>query len=73
MPPGEPAIDLEGHDPPGAAHELPRERALAGADLDDEVRGRGGDEIDDRARDAGVAEKVLAEGTPLSRPHALAP
>src|SRR2546425_8460525 len=35
QPRDEPAIDLEGDDAAGAARELARERALAGANLDD--------------------------------------
>src|SRR2546425_1444280 len=73
QPRDEPAIDLESDDAAGAARELARERALAGADLDDEVPPRGRDEVDDRAGDPGVAEEVLAERAPPSRVHAPAP
>jgi hypothetical protein len=54
-------IDLERHHAPGALSELRGERALSRTDLDHEIaRGRR-HEIDDRARDAGVAQEVLAE------------
>src|SRR5439155_5458170 len=56
QPHDEPTIDLEGDDAAGAARELARERALAGANLDDEVPPREHDEIDNRANNPNVAK-----------------
>ena len=63
---GEVAVDLDRLQPRGARGERPRQHALAGADLDDEiVRGRR-HRLDDAPRHRGVVQEMLAE--PLTRP-----
>src|SRR5437773_2336021 len=61
------AVHLERERASGAPGELAGQGALAGSDLDDQIRRRRRHEVDDRARDPGIAQEVLAERAALER------
>src|SRR5262249_60167228 len=59
------SIDLERHDPAGAAGEDPGQGAVARPDLDDDIGRRRRDEIDDGPGDRAITQEVLTEGAAL--------